>query len=402
MSSNSVQYLCREMDASLVQKDFIFSFLLILCNLSPSTGHAENHLHFYLGCEAVIPCQHNRNSDSFKWIYKKDEHSDKVQIFFQSKNGLHLFNSFYKRGKVMSNRSLLISHFTEDDQGLYWCESCSQDVCGSEQSAVIRVKKGILTEISMTVYVTAGSHFEHTCPGEHVKWTFEASNHTTLGISGQRRETDYLTFNKTIHIGNVTEADAGKYICWARLCDKYSEKLLTINLCVITVRHSAESPVSCAVLCGVESNNPNGTEDLVIGPTTISLLVDLHGSLSCTAKIMFDRTTTVTSSHVFQKTTDIPTEPGYLMPVVHGVLAALAFLILMALLISVCHFRSRLRAAFPVHILCGRLNSGGEEDVSVVYSSVVIRTPAKKADVNVSPNECIYSEINPFPFQDGQ
>lgn len=135
----------------------------------------------------------------------------------------------------------------------------------------------------MIFYITAGSRFENACPGEHVnlKWTFQASNQTAIRKSGLRRETDFLTFNKTICIGNVKETDAGKYTCWTRLCDKYSQKLLTINLCVITgeevthiqylssvkngstfilfaVNPSTDSSVSCALLCDMESNNPNG------------------------------------------------------------------------------------------------------------------------------------------------
>ncbi|KAF0045939.1 hypothetical protein F2P81_002468 [Scophthalmus maximus] len=66
-------------------------------------------------------------------------------------------------GSVTHNRSLVISSFKEEDQGLYWCEKCYQDSCNTEQSTVIRVKKEILEEIQQTMYVTEGSSFEYEC-----------------------------------------------------------------------------------------------------------------------------------------------------------------------------------------------------------------------------------------------
>ncbi|XP_039663205.1 contactin-6-like isoform X3 [Perca fluviatilis] len=252
-----------------------FIFLLIIWNSSPfSSEHsATNHLQFSLGCQAVIPCQDYRSDlNSLTWNYKKDEHHQPIQIYFQDKNGVQRHQQLFRsRMKVSRNGSLVIDHFTEDDQGLYSCEKPYSDT-------VITVKKEILKETGKTVYVIAGTDFTHVCPGElaNLKWTFKASNMTT--------ESDFVTSNKSIHIVNVKRADAGKYTCWKSGCNRHMQKLLTINLCVIT--------------------------------------------------------------------------------------------------------------AFPVHLCCWGLNSRVEEETSVVYSSVVIRKPAKTTNNRMScDSSCVYSEI---------
>ncbi|XP_039663203.1 uncharacterized protein LOC120563141 isoform X1 [Perca fluviatilis] len=365
-----------------------FIFLLIIWNSSPfSSEHsATNHLQFSLGCQAVIPCQDYRSDlNSLTWNYKKDEHHQPIQIYFQDKNGVQRHQQLFRsRMKVSRNGSLVIDHFTEDDQGLYSCEKPYSDT-------VITVKKEILKETGKTVYVIAGTDFTHVCPGElaNLKWTFKASNMTT--------ESDFVTSNKSIHIVNVKRADAGKYTCWKSGCNRHMQKLLTINLCVITVHHSDDSFVSCTVMCDMEFSNikPNSTLYVETGTRTISVLVDTNG-INCSAKQMSDGCSSGNSTHgpsnTLNITTDIPTELEYLIPVVYGTSAALTCLILMALLIY--HLRQRLWAAFPVHLCCWGLNSRVEEETSVVYSSVVIRKPAKTTNNRMScDSSCVYSEI---------
>ncbi|XP_039973215.1 uncharacterized protein LOC120783902 isoform X2 [Xiphias gladius] len=310
--------------STTMQKTIIF--LLIIWNSSTfASGNSMYHLHFSLGCQAVIPCQHmRRDSNSFKWFYKKDEHDKKIQIFFQDRQGLRHRSVFHLRGSVIHNRSLVINKFTEDDQGLYWCENCYDNKCNSDHSTVIRVNKEILDEIHEIINVTVGSSFTHACPGEftNLKWTFEASNLTALRTSGVRSKTDFVNTNKYIRIANVQRADAGKYTCWTRRCDRHRQKLLTINLCVVT------------------------------GTLTI---------------------------------------PRYLIPAIYGTSAALAFLILMALIIF--YFRPRFQADFSDRPY-GCCIYGREERTSVVYSSVVIRRAAQKTNNHMTYSDCLYSEIN--------
>ncbi|XP_022620088.1 uncharacterized protein LOC111235808 isoform X3 [Seriola dumerili] len=218
----------------MMQKVLIF--LLIIWN--SSTFSSENtgryNLQFLLGCQAVIPCQQKSESNSFRWFYKKNEHSHEIRIFSQDKTGLALHHASRPRGSITNNAAFMINHFGEEDQGLYWCENCYQGKC--EKSAVIRVKKAILDEIHETFYVTAGNSFTHACPGEFtdLKWTFEASDATAPRISAVRSKIDFVTSNKSIHIVNVEKANAGKYTCWISGCDGHRQKLLTINLCVVT------------------------------------------------------------------------------------------------------------------------------------------------------------------------
>lgn len=86
--------------------------------------------------------------------------------------------------------------------------------------------------------MTAGSNFTYLCPGEfdNFKRTFDASYTTALGNSSVRAKADNVTFTRSVHIGNVKTADAGKYSFWASKCNGPSQKICTVNLCVITGR----------------------------------------------------------------------------------------------------------------------------------------------------------------------
>lgn len=70
----------------------------------------------------------------------------------------------------------------------------------------------------------------HACPGEFTKleWTFEASD-TSAGA-----EKITVISNNSIHLKNVKQADAGTYTCWISRCVSHRQKLVTLNLCVIT------------------------------------------------------------------------------------------------------------------------------------------------------------------------
>ncbi|CAK6959058.1 uncharacterized protein LOC121906430 isoform X3 [Scomber scombrus] len=276
--------------STTMEKGFIF--LLIVCN-SP-TFTSGNNLQFALGCSAVIPCQHKRgDSDVIKWFYSKDIHSKKIQIFVEGKGGTPRYNDSWKdKITARSNGSLVINSFTEDYQGLYWCDICHQDSCEAKMSTVTIVDKEIINETSERVFVTAGSSFTHVCPSDTTKWTFQASNTTALQNSVQGPETDFVTFNKSIHIVNVKREDAGKYTCWTSKCYGHKQKLLTINLCVITVQQSEDSSVSCDVMCDMEFKNikPNSRLNVETDTGTISVTVVTYGSLHCTVKTTINST----------------------------------------------------------------------------------------------------------------
>lgn len=181
-------------------------FLLIIWNSSPlvSGNSSTEQRKFLLGCRAVIPCQDCRSdSNSFKWFYKKDERSDKIQIFYQDKRGLQYYwQPYHPRIKVDHDRSLVIDNITEDDQGLYWSENCFQEKCWNKQPTVTSVRTEILKEVNKIVYITVGSNFAHACPGElnDLKWTYETITKTALSDSVQRPESRFVTSNKSLHI----------------------------------------------------------------------------------------------------------------------------------------------------------------------------------------------------------
>nr|XP_046255879.1 uncharacterized protein LOC124064969 [Scatophagus argus] len=376
-----------------------FTLLLMIWNSCFASGNtATNHLQFSLGCRVVIPCRlYRSDSNSLKWFYKKDERSGSIRIFFQDKKGLPYYHRpLNPRIKVWHNGSLVIDHLREDDEGRYWCENCFQDSCQNKDYRVISVKQEIPTE-TKTSYVKEGSNFTHACVGglTNIWWTFKTSNTTALWSSAQKPESDFVNSNKSVHIVNVKREDAGKYSCWTSGCDGHGQKLLTINLCVITVHHHEDSSVSCVVTCDTKFSNikSNNASDVETDAKTVS--VDQHRFLNCSRKQMFDGYSTADStrspSNVFSKTTGASTGPKYPI-LLYGTSAAVTCLVFVALLICL-YLRSTLQAAFPVRLFSSDLNDGAEEEgTAVVYSSLVIR-PTKTENCDKPCTDCVYSEI---------
>ncbi|KAG7474614.1 mediator of RNA polymerase II transcription subunit 18 isoform X1 [Solea senegalensis] len=366
-------------NVSTMQKAFILC--LFFWNYSTSVSQ-NNQLDVLPGCRAVIPCQRQRSdSDTFKWFYKKNDHSHEIKIFEQNKHGMLIHSSSQPRKSLTSKHSLVISHFKEDDQGLYRCESCYQNKCSREQATVVSVMLSsfippeIQNVIQKTIYVTAGSTFTHECPGELTKsdWSFEASNAT---ISSAKLKT--LTSNKSIRIRNVTRADAGKYTCWTSRCDGYRQKLLTINLCIVTVHQREDSSISCAVICDEEFSDlkSNNMSNVDTSTWTTSLHLDVHGSLNCTGN--------------GTQPSNRPTSPEskFLSPVVYGTSAAAACLILV--IVSVLYFRTRLWAGFT-ECCSGSATDDRVEETHVIYSSLIIRKPVRTTSSHMADSDCVYS-----------
>ncbi|XP_008275616.1 uncharacterized protein LOC103354122 isoform X2 [Stegastes partitus] len=176
-----------------MQKGFILIFIQIVWISSTlSRSDAAHYLHFLLGCKAVIPCQYySQQSEAFSWFYKKDETSTETQIFHQNKNGVQHHQDSTKRS-VTSNLSLVISHVTESDEGMYSCQNCDKGNCQRGQTTVIRVNKdangslicraeqkfdGYTTATSPNVPSTAFN----TTPGGHKEPEYQTS--VVYGVS---------------------------------------------------------------------------------------------------------------------------------------------------------------------------------------------------------------------------
>ncbi|XP_032414425.1 uncharacterized protein LOC116717282 isoform X2 [Xiphophorus hellerii] len=336
---------------------FICVFFLTYWNASIFPGNAAAHQRrSWLRCRVLIHCQgHSADSGSFKWFYKEDKHSKEIQLFFQNKNGIKHYDVSRPKVDVMANRSLVINNFTDKDQGDYWCENCSQETCSREPSSFITIQKEIMDEMQETFYILSGSSFTRSCPGEfaNLKWTFEASNATQRELE-LRSEMVTVTTNKTLYIGSVKNTNAGKYTCWVNRCGGPNQKQLTINLCVVTVSRKEHSIFSCAVTCdvGLKKN-----VSLLMSNQTISVDIDPSGSLICNSTEILDGQ-------------PIPTTNSY------TVSAAL-----------------NTTMAFPFHLSCCGFTHEAEEESTVIYSSVIIRTPAKTRSQHTVPESCIYSEL---------
>ncbi|MED6283027.1 hypothetical protein CHARACLAT_004524 [Characodon lateralis] len=336
--------------------------------------NAVHQLRALLGCRVLIPC-HDRSadSDSFKWFYKENELSKGTQLYFQNKNGLKHYDTARPKVDIMPNRSLSINKFTDKDQGTYWCENCPQDVCKRDLSNFITVKREILKEIQMAFYIISGRSFTHPCPSEfsNLKWTFEATNMNERKLE-QRSKIVNLNTSKILHIEHVTNTNSGKYTCWASICGGPSQKLITINLCVIT-----------------------DTSTLLMRNRTISVDEDPSGWLICNLSLNSDGhiTTTgiYTSLATLNTTVGISEKINYFMPVIYGVSVALTFFILLGILTF--YLKSRIQAAFPFHLACCGFTSEVEEESTIIYGSVIIRTPPKTRNQHTYVSDCVYSEL---------
>ncbi|XP_047218111.1 uncharacterized protein LOC124866392 isoform X2 [Girardinichthys multiradiatus] len=348
-------------------------FFLIYWSTCFLPVNAVHQLRALLGCRVLIPC-HDRSadSDSFKWFYKENELSKGTQLYFQNKNGVKHYDTGRPKVDIMPNRSLSINKFTDKDQGTYWCENCLQDVCKSNLSNFTTVKREILKEIQKAFYIISGRSFTHQCPGEfsNLNWTFEATNMNKRKLE-QRSKMVTLNTSKILHIEHVTNTNSGKYTCWASICGGPSQKLITINLCVIT-----------------------DTSSLLMRNRTISVDEDPSGWLICNLSLNLDGhiTTTgiYTSLAALNTTVGVSEKIDYFMPVIYGVSVALTFFILLGILTF--YLKSRIQAAFPFHL--ARCFTGeAEEESTVIYGSVIIRTPPKTRNQHTYVSDCIYSEL---------
>ncbi|XP_007557322.1 uncharacterized protein LOC103141569 isoform X1 [Poecilia formosa] len=378
---------------------FICVFFLTYWNACIFPGNAAaHHRRSWLGCQVLIHCQgHSADSGSFKWFYKENKHSKEIQLYFQNKNGIRHYDASRSKAEITANRSLVINNFNDKDQGDYWCENCLQETCSREPSSFITMQKEIIDEIQETFYILHGSSFTRSCPGEFVnlKWTFEASNAAQRELE-PRSEMVTVTTNKTLYIGSVKNTNAGKYTCWVNRCGGPYQKPLTINLCVITVSRKGHSIFSCAATCDVGLNDLKNISSLLMSNQTISVDIDPSGSLICNSTELLDgQPTTTTNSYtvsaalnttmgVFEKTES-------LMSVIYGVVAAFTFFILLAIL-TFC-LKSRVHAAFPFRLSCCGFTREAEEESTVIYSSVIIKTPAKARSQDTDLESCIYSEL---------
>ncbi|KAM3615226.1 uncharacterized protein V6R79_025265 [Siganus canaliculatus] len=221
----------------MMQKGFIF--IIVLWNLLPfAHGKHTEYLQLSLGCRAVIPCPRDRrDSHSFKWFYKKDQHRDEAMTLFSvTESRLKLYNKFTlgSQMKVLNNRSLVIEELTENNLGLYWCVNCFKSNCEPQRPSVYIQKKSIPKEIIQSVEVPEGSIFNYSCQGVNRLWTFDSENKIESNDYAQKFRSFFPTSNNSIYIVNVERTHAGKYICWTRECPGHRQRVLTINLCVIS------------------------------------------------------------------------------------------------------------------------------------------------------------------------
>lgn len=348
-------------------------------------------LRSWLGCRVLIPCNGSTtDSDSFKWFYKEKTYSKDVQLYFVNKNGIkHYDASRRPKVDVMPNRSLIINNFTNKDQGIYWCENCLQDNC--KPSSFITLQREIRNEIQETFYLLSDSSFTHECPSEfdNIKWTFEAAQRKLEESS----EMATFSTNKTLHIGSVKNTNAGKYACWVSNCGGPSQKLLTVNLCIITV-HQVHSNLSCAVTCNVGLSNLKNISSLLKSYPTILVDIDSSGSLICnSSEILDDRistTSSYSSSATLNTTMGESKKTDYFMIVIYGVLATFTFFIILSIL-SFCS-KSRICPA-SFHLSCCGFPGEAEEESTVIYSSFTIRTPPNARNQHTVDGSCIYSEL---------
>lgn len=150
----------------------------------------------------MIPCISNENHpESFSWFYSTTNVGQRrTQIFHEDKSGLHLLSKdLWHRKSVLRNRSLVISPFTEEDQGIYSCELYKNDKITNGLSTSVVLEK----ESHMPVITTVSSSgFMHEVTKNVITSTYYAldsalNNTTNKSIDNgptprDNRETQWL------------------------------------------------------------------------------------------------------------------------------------------------------------------------------------------------------------------
>lgn len=77
-----------------------------------------------LGNKVNLPCNRFGTWSEIRWMFKSLE-GETVTIITKDPRGVTMYNTKLKDGKqLLTDSSLEISHFTEQDIGMYFCTRC--------------------------------------------------------------------------------------------------------------------------------------------------------------------------------------------------------------------------------------------------------------------------------------
>ncbi|XP_047218113.1 uncharacterized protein LOC124866392 isoform X4 [Girardinichthys multiradiatus] len=199
--------------------------------------------------------------------------------------------------------------------------------------------------------------------------------------------------NRSLSINKFTDKDQGTYWCENCLQDVCKSNLSNFT----TVKREILKEIQKAfyIISGRSfTHQCPDTSSLLMRNRTISVDEDPSGWLICNLSLNLDGhiTTTgiYTSLAALNTTVGVSEKIDYFMPVIYGVSVALTFFILLGILTF--YLKSRIQAAFPFHL--ARCFTGeAEEESTVIYGSVIIRTPPKTRNQHTYVSDCIYSEL---------
>uniref|UniRef100_A0A671K2N5 Ig-like domain-containing protein n=1 Tax=Sinocyclocheilus anshuiensis TaxID=1608454 RepID=A0A671K2N5_9TELE len=176
------------------------------CSISGNEGSVEISRYsgesVFLSCLLKCTARHKPDSE-FRWKLPNYREINPTELHRRYQGRFHMFD------RSSGNLSLLISDLTEEDEGLYSCETA---VLKSTQS---------LNELSISyagesVILPCSCEDPKTKP-EHFEWKRAAVNETLVSdaeeINGRFQMIRDSPHNLFLRISNLTETDGGLYVC---------------------------------------------------------------------------------------------------------------------------------------------------------------------------------------------
>ncbi|XP_076872566.1 uncharacterized protein LOC143522697 isoform X2 [Brachyhypopomus gauderio] len=189
---------------------FIVLHLTEGCTVVKSTS--QLHIRSHVGDSALLPCYcTNTHTRPERFIWFKVQDSNHIQISSESEQ----YRNRVQLGTAHSpgNLSLLISHLTEEDGGLYRCYIEGSEYTDMKLTVEVR-QKIIQGHVGGSVLLSCSRTGLHT---NTLIWTFKDKEiyptDQTQRYTGRVQLVTDSPGNPSLHISHLTEKDEGVYRC---------------------------------------------------------------------------------------------------------------------------------------------------------------------------------------------
>ncbi|KAK1795085.1 hypothetical protein P4O66_010264, partial [Electrophorus voltai] len=195
-----------------------------------------------------MPCEGYAGHKTAKWMYKRN---NTFEILVNEANGFTFYKTMKNGPKILNNFSLQISHFSDLNEGTYYCQVCTQKCNDSKQISLI-AQYGTFCPSVKRQFIIQGDSFSYSCPHRldlKLGWKFDTHvQNTATPVKRKLRDKGFLL------ILDVQPSDAGEYNCWREISTGLKHIVCTVALCVLTVADMkmSDSPQICTLYCDMD------------------------------------------------------------------------------------------------------------------------------------------------------